>query len=124
MRHCSELDIVWKYSNCVTVNSYIERAWPHPSDQHPVSPSVSLPHQEYSISLLSFPIRRQTENHSHRKLTNLIAWTTALSNSMKLRAMPHRTSQDRWVMVESSDKMWSLEKEMANHFSILSLRTP
>ena len=27
---------------------------------------------------------RQTENHSHRKLTNLITWTTALSNSMKL----------------------------------------
>ena len=23
-------------------------------------------------------------NHNHRKLTNLIAWTTALSNSMKL----------------------------------------
>ena len=24
---------------------------------------------------------RQTENHNHRKLTNLITWTTALSNS-------------------------------------------
>ena len=27
-------------------------------------------------------------------------------------------------MVESSDKTWSLEKGMANHFSILALRTP
>ena len=27
---------------------------------------------------------RQTENHNYRKLTNLITWTTALSNSMKL----------------------------------------
>ena len=29
------------------------------------------------------------------------------SNSMKLWAMPFRATQDRWVMVESSDKMWS-----------------
>ena len=27
---------------------------------------------------------RQNENHNHRKPTNLITWTTALSNSMKL----------------------------------------
>ena len=27
-------------------------------------------------------------------------------------------------MVESSDKKWSTEKGMANHFSILALRTP
>ena len=33
--------------------------------------------------------------------------TTALSNSMKLWAMPCRAIQDGWVMVESSDKMWS-----------------
>ena len=32
--------------------------------------------------------QRQNENHNHRKLTNLITWTTALSNSMKLWAMP------------------------------------
>jgi len=50
---------------------------------------------------------RQNENHSHRKLTNLITWTTALSNSMKLWAMPCMATQDGQVMVESSDKMWS-----------------
>ena len=47
------------------------------------------------------------ENRIHRKLTNLITWTTALSNSMKLWAMLCRATQDIWVMVESSDKMWS-----------------
>ena len=55
---------------------------------------------------LSSPCR-QTENHNHRKLINLITWTTPLSNSMKLWDMPWRATQDRQVMVESSDKMWS-----------------
>ena len=83
-------------------------AWPCPSEQNPVSFSVSLSHQKASISLLSFSIRgRQTENHNHRKLTNLITWTTALSNIMQLWAFLCRAIQDRWVMVESSDKMWS-----------------
>ena len=50
---------------------------------------------------------RQTENQNHRKITNLITWTTALSNSMKLWAMPCRATKDRWVMVESTDKTWS-----------------
>ena len=35
----------------------IYRAWPHPSEQDPVSPSVSLSQQEPSISLLSLSIR-------------------------------------------------------------------
>ena len=62
---------------------------------------------------------RQTENQNHRKLTNLITWPTALSNSMKLWAMPYRTTQDGRVMVESSDKTWSTGEGNANHFSIL-----
>ena len=83
-------------------------AWPSPSEQDPVSPSVSLSHQEVSISLLPYPSEgRQNENHNHRKLLKLITWTTALSNSMKLWAMPCRATQDRRVMVESSDKTWS-----------------
>ena len=47
---------------------------------------------------------RQTENHNHRKLKNLITWTTTLCNSMKLWAMPSRATHDRQVMVESSNK--------------------
>ena len=37
----------------------------------------------------------------------MITCTTPLSNSMKLWARPCRATQDRRVMVESSDKMWS-----------------
>ena len=77
---------------------------PHPSEQDPVSPSVSLSHQEAS----SYPSEdRQNENHNQRKLTKLITWTTALSSSMKLWAIPCRATQDRQVMAESSDKTWS-----------------
>ena len=68
-------------------------AWPHPSGQDPVSPSVSLSHQEASISLLFFSSEgRQNENHNHSKWTNLITWTTALSNSKKVWAMPCRAT--------------------------------
>ena len=36
-------------------------------------------------SALREGIRGQTDrNHNHRKLTDLITWTTALSNSMKI----------------------------------------
>ena len=42
-----------------------------------------------------------------QKLSSLITWTTALSNSMKLWAMLCRAIQERQVMVESSDRMWS-----------------
>jgi len=34
-------------------------------------------------------------------------WITALSNSVRLSAMLSRATQDRQVMVESSDKTWS-----------------
>ena len=42
----------------IGLNIYWE--WPSPSGQDQVYPSVSLSHQEASISLLSFLIRRQT----------------------------------------------------------------
>ena len=35
------------------------------------------------------------------------SWRRGLHNSMKLWAMPCRATQDGWVIVESSDKMWS-----------------
>ena len=68
-------------------------AWPHPSGQELVSLLVSISHQEASISLLSFSIRqtdRQNENHNCRKLTTLLTWTTVLSHSLKLWAIPCR----------------------------------
>ena len=45
-----------------------------------VSPIRKLPKAPYPSSSEG----RQTEKHSYRKLTNLITWATALSNSMKL----------------------------------------
>ena len=45
-------------------------AWPHPSEQDPVSPSVSLSHQEASISLSSFSIRGQTDWKPQSQKTN------------------------------------------------------
>ena len=45
----------------------------------------------------------------------------ALPNSVKLLAMPCRATQDGWVMVESSDKMWSTGKGNGKplHYSCL-----
>ena len=45
-------------------------AWPCPSEQDPVSPSVSLSHQEASISLLSLSIRGRTEWKPQSQKTN------------------------------------------------------
>ena len=70
----------------------------------PITPTRKLPQASYP----SLSEGRQNENHNHRKLTNLITWTTALSNSVKLWAMPCRAIQDGQVKVESSEKMWSI----------------
>ena len=85
-----------------------------------VSPIRKLPQASYP-----YPSEgRENENHSHKKLTNLITWTTALSNSMKLWAIPCGATQDRQVMVRVLTKHAPLEKGMANPFSILASRTP
>ena len=69
---------------------------------------LSLSYQEASISLLSFSISGQTDWKLHRKLNNLLTWTTALSNSMKLWVCCVGPSKmDGSDMVESSDKIWS-----------------
>ena len=68
---------------------------------------------------------RQNENHIHRKLTNLITWTIALSKPVKLWAMPCRATQDWWVtVVIALTKCVPLEKGMTHHLSIPALRTP
>ena len=69
----------------------------------PVPPIRKLPQASYPLP----PEGRQKENHNHRIGIKLITWITALSNSVKLWAMPCRVTQDGQVMVESSDKMWA-----------------
>jgi len=57
-------------------------------------------------------------------ISNLITWTTALSNSMKTKPClvgPPKMDGSWWRVVT---KYGPLEKGMANHFSILALRTP
>ena len=61
--------------------------------------------------------------YSQKTSQSNLTRTTALSNSMKL-SHSHEVTQDRQVMVERSDRCGPLEKGMANHFSILALRTP
>ena len=48
---------------------------------------------------------KTTINHNHRKLIKLITWTTVLSNSTKLWAMPCRATQHGQILLESSEKM-------------------
>ena len=102
----------------------IYRACPCPSEQDPVCPRVSSSHLEASIGLLPLSFRGLTEwKHNHRKLIKLITWITALSNSIKLRAnhvgAPKMNGPWRRVLT----KCGPLEDGMANHFSILSLKT-
>ena len=80
----------------------------YPSEQDPDSPIASPPIGKLPQASYLYPSEgRQNENHNYRKLTKLITWITALSNSMKLWTIPWRATQDGWVMVESSDKTWS-----------------
>ena len=69
--------------------------------------SQSLPSGSFLKPLILVHQRADKQNHNHRKLTSLITWTTALSNSMKMWAMLCRATQDGGVMVENSDKTWS-----------------
>ena len=67
-------------------------------------------------------VGRQNENHHHRKLTKLTTWITALSNS--LWVMPCRAIQDGWVMMETSDKMWSTGEGSGNLLPYSCLENP
>ena len=78
----------------------------HENPQYNTAASPS--HQEACKAYYPHPYQgRQIENHSHRKLTKMITFITALHNLMKLRAILCRATQDGRVMVESFDKTWS-----------------
>ena len=63
-------------------------------------------------------------NHNHRKLTNLITWTTAYLTQRNYEPClvgPPKTDGSWWRdLIECGP----LEKGTSNHFSILALRTP
>ena len=85
---------------------------------------LKLPRFSFSHSIGHCICTVQFIGSYHRKLANLITWTTALSNSMKLRHAiwgPPKTDGSWW---RGLTECGPLEKGMANHFSILALRTP
>ena len=56
-----------------------------PIRTRPSSPiSQSLPSGNFHKPLILLISEQRYENHSHKKLTNLITWNSALSNSIKL----------------------------------------
>ena len=64
---------------------------------------------------------RQNEIHNHRKLIKLITWTTAfLTHPWTMSVGPPKTDSSWWRVLT---KHGPLKKGMANHFSILALRT-
>ena len=53
-----------------------------------------------------------------------LSWWRGLCNSVKLWATPCRATQDSWVTVKVLTKHDLLGEEMANHSSMLAVRTP
>ena len=104
-------------------------AWPHPSEQNPVSPSVSLSHEETSISLLSFSIRGHTEWKPQSQKTNQtdhtdLVWSQPCLtpwNHDPCHVGPPKSDRSCWRVLT---KCGPLENRMSNHFNILALRTP
>ena len=85
--------------------------------------SQSLPSGSFRKSLILLHQRADrmkttiTENESDHK-------DHSLSNSVKLWVMPCRATQERWVMVESSDKMWSTEEGNGKPLQYSCLENP
>ena len=88
---------------------------PHAQDKRNPSKTVGVARGHQRADTLK-PYSQKTSQSNHTR-------TTAFSNSIKL-SHARGATQDGRVMVERSDRMWSLEKGMANYFSILALRTP
>ena len=90
------------YSNYLSIKKKKKKScWtgPWPPQQDPISPTASPSHQEAPQTSYPHPSEgRQNENHNHRKLTKLITWITALSNSMKL------SSKKTWSTGEGNGK--------------------
>ena len=114
-----------EHSPALQQNIGLKIYWARPSFLLSQSlPSGSFHRSPFSEGSFPFSEGRQTGNHNHRKLTNLITWTTALSNSVKLWARPCRATQDGRVMVESSDKMWSTGEGNGKPLQYFCLENP
>ena len=71
---------------------------PHAQGKRNPSKTIGVARGHLRANTL-IPYSQKTSQSNHTR-------TTALSNSMKL-SHAHGATQDRWVMVERSDRMWS-----------------
>ena len=102
----------------------------------PGFPTTSSSHQEAGTSLLSSSIRGQTEEvwtitpqppeqkPQSQKANQNDHMDHSLVKSMKLWDMPCRATQDRWVMMESSDKKWFTEERNGKPLQHSCLENP
>ena len=86
-----------------------------PFTPQPVPPIRKLPQTSYPNPSEG----SHTENHNNKKLTKLITWITALSDSMKLWAMLCRATRDDGSWWRILTKCGPLEKGMALQHSFL-----
>ena len=88
-------------------------------------PTAIIPIRKLPQAPYPYPLQgRQNENHNHRKLAKMITWMTALCSLMKLWAMQYRATQDRQVMMESSDKTWATAEGNGKPFHYSYSRIP
>ena len=88
---------------------------PHAQGKRNPSKMVGVARRHQRADTLK-PYSRKTSQSNHTS-------TIALSNSMKL-SHAREATQDKRVMWRGLTECGPLEKGMANHFSILALRTP
>ena len=97
-------------------------AWPHPSEQDPGSPSVSLSYLEASMTLFHDPppwpsIRGQPEwKPQSEKMKQTDQWKYE-----PCLVEPHKMDGSWWRLLT---KCAPLERGLTNDFSILALKTP
>ena len=90
----SEVKSSWLRIAGTTVKRY-----PHIQDKRNPSKMVGVAREHQREETLK-PFSQKTSQSNHTR-------TTALSSSMKL-SHAHGATQDGWVMMEKSDRMWSI----------------
>ena len=124
---------------CLRPN-YREEAQPHPSADNWISDLLSMglptrvrpsflhsqsPHKETLQASSPHPSEgKQNVNHNHIKLTKMFTWTTACLTQWNYEPCHVGPPKMDRSWLKALTKHGPLEKRMANHLSILSLRTP
>ena len=113
----------YRLTNQLKIGLKIYWAWTCPWEQTQFPPLSVSPFRKLPWASFPYPSEGR-QNETHKKLSKLTTWTTALSNSMKLWAMPCKAIQDRQVIVESSGKTWSTREENGKPLQYSCLENP